>query len=179
VRICRSRGYLVRRRLLLPFVLLVLAGVSAGAATGSAPGAQHAVYSDHWQSTTFVGGLESCPLFGPTSASLYEFDDVDLRDHIESRYTPLAEEPLYRIDSVGSVHGMIDAPDGIYRISGAGLKEHRTDQLVPLYFSGVGHVSISGPRGTVAGTATFQDLIAFPPPEFDVLFTSVTTCHLS
>jgi len=157
--------------------MLVLAGTYAGGATASTAGTQHAVYSDQWQSTTFVTGLESCPLFGPTPNPWYVFGDVDLTDHIDSTYTPLTE-PLFQIDSVGSVHGVIDAPDGTYRVSGAGLKEDRTGDLAPLYFSGTGHVTISGPGGTVLGTATFQDLAGFPPPEFDLLFTSITGCHL-
>jgi hypothetical protein len=39
-------------------------------------------------------------------------------------------------------------------------------------------VTISGPGGTAVGRATFQDLLDFPPPEFDLLFTSVTSCQL-
>lgn len=167
----------MRRILLLLLTSLALAGTCAGASTASP--LQHVDYSDTWHSTTIVTGLQSCPLFGTTQNPFYEFGEVDLTDHINSTYTPLAQQPLYQIDSVGSVRGVIDAPDGTYHVAGGGFKEHRIDQLTPLYFSGTGHVTISGPGGTVDGRATFQDLSAFPPPEFDLLFTDVTGCHLS
>lgn len=158
-------------------MVLALTGACAGSATASPRATQHAVYSDTWQGITLVVGLDSCPVLGPNPSPWYMFGAVDLTDHIDSTYTP-ATEPLYQIDSVGSVHGVIDAPDGTYRVAGGGLKEHRTDALTPLFFSGTGHVTISGPGGTVVGTATFQDLTRFPPPEFDLDFTSVTSCHL-
>ena len=168
----------MRRSLLFLLVSLALAGVYVGGSTASARGTEHADYSDTWRNTTFVTGLESCPLLGATQTGSYVFGEVDLTDHINSTYTPLAQQPLYQIDSVGSVHGVIDAPDGTYEVAGGGFKEHRVDQLTPLYFSGAGHVTVTGPGGTVHGLATFQDLSSFPPPEFDLLFTSVTSCHL-
>ena len=166
------------RHILLPLlVVLALTGVCAGGAAASAPGTQHAVYSHDWQGITFVTGLESCPLFGPGASPFYVLSDVDLTDHINSTYSPIEDGPLYQIDSVGSVHGVIYA-DGTYRVAGGGLREDRTGDLAPLYFSGTGHVTISGPGGTVVGTATFQDLLDFPPQEFDLFFTSITSCRL-
>jgi hypothetical protein len=100
-----------------------------------------------------------------------------LTDHISSSYTPY-RGLLYQIDSVGTVHGVINAPDGTYTVTGRGFTEHRIGDLAPLYFSGTGHATISGRGGTVAGEAKFQDLLDFPPQEFDLVFTSVTSCHL-
>jgi len=60
----------------------------------------------------------------------------------------------------------------------AGSRNTGSTSSPPLYFSGAGDVTITGPGGTVHGQATFQDLSAFPPPEFDLLFTSITSCHL-
>lgn len=154
------------------------AGV-VGRATAQAGGAQHAVYSDHWQGITFVAGLDTCPLLGASPNPYYVFDDTSLTDHVNSTYTPTADEPLYQIDSVGTVHGVLDAPDGTYSVAGGGFQEHRIGDLAPLYFSGTGLVTISGPGGTVVGKAMFQDLLGFPPPEFDLLFTSITSCHLN
>lgn len=158
---------------------LVLASAFVGGAAASPPGTQHAVYSNNWQGITFVSGLDSCPLFGATPYPYYVFRDVDLTDHINSTYTPIPPEDfLYQFDSVGSVDGVINAPDGTYHVAGGGFKEHRIDAIAPLYFSGTGHAVISGPGGTVVGQATFQDLLGFPPQEFDLLFTSITACHL-
>lgn len=158
-------------------MIVVLAGAFVGRAAASQPGTQHAAYSHDWQGITFVTGLDSCPIFG-ASSSFEAFPTVNLADHIVSTYTPY-QDPLFQIDSVGSVHGVIDAPDGAYTVAGGGIKEHRIDALAPLYFSGSGHVTITGPGGTVGGQAIFQDLTEFPPPEFDLLFTSVTSCHLN
>ena len=171
-------GTLVRRLLVL-LATFGLGGLFVGGAIASAPGTQHAVYSHDWQGITFVSGLGSCPLFGADADPYYVFEDVNLTDHINSTYTPIPPDDfLYHIDSIGSVHGIIRAPDGTYTVAGGGIKEHRIDALAPLYFSGTGHVTISGPGGTAVGLATFQDLLEFPPQEFDFLFTSVASCHL-
>jgi hypothetical protein len=164
----------VRRLLLLP-VAVLLASAFVGRAV-AAPGTTHVAYSHNWQGITFVTGLESCPIFGASSA-FDAFPNVNLTDHIVSAFTPY-DEPLYQIDSVGSVRGVIDAPDGAYTVAGGGFKEHRIDTLDTPFFSGSGHLTITGPGGTVVGQAVFQDLSEFPPPEFDLLFTSVTSCHL-
>jgi hypothetical protein len=166
------------RRVFLLAVSLTLASWLAGTAVASAPGVQHSLVTHTWQGTTFVGGLDSCPILGATSSSLYALRDVELTDHINSTFTAV-EEPLFQIDSVGSVHGVINTSEGTYTVAGGGLKEHRLGELAPWYFSGTGHVVISGPGGTVVGDATFQDLSEFPPTEFDVLFTSITACHLT
>lgn len=168
----------MRRGLLLLLVALVSAAGFVGVATARAPEAQHAVYSDNWQGITYVAGLGTCPLLGTAPSPYYVFGDVDLTDHINSTYTPIANQPLYQIDSVGTVHGLINASDGTYKVAGGGFRENRTGDLALLYFSGTGHVTISGPGGTVVGEATFQDLLGFPPAEFDLLFTSITSCHL-
>jgi hypothetical protein len=166
------------RRLLL-LVIVILTGALAAEAQAAPSGAQHTVYSDNWQGTTFVTGLDACPLLGSNPDPYYVFFDVDLTDHINSTYTPIPPDDfLYQFDSVGSVHGVINAPNGVYHVSGGGIKEHRVDPLDPLYFSGQGEVTISGSRGTVTGQATFQDLLGFPPPEFDFFFTRITACSL-
>jgi hypothetical protein len=168
------------RRLSVLLATFGLASVFVGGAIASAPGALHSVYSDNWQGITFVSGLDSCPLFGAGADPFYVFEDVNLTDHIDSTYTPIPPDDfLYQIDSVGSVHGVINAPDGRYTVAGGGIKEHRVDTLAPLFFSGTGQMTISGPGGTVVGKATFQDLLGFPPQEFDLLFSSVTSCHLN
>lgn len=167
------------RRLLLLAATFGLASAFVGGAFASTgtPGQGHFEYSDRWQGITFVGGLDSCPIFGANPPSFDVFQNVDLTDDVNSRWTPLDSGPLYRIRSVGSVHGVIDATDGTYHVAGGGFKEDRTGTF-PLYFSGTGHATITGPGGTVTGTATFQDLLSFPPPEFDLLFDSVKSCHL-
>lgn len=166
------------RRLGLFVVMLVLGGALAGGAAGSAGGTQHAVYSDTWQGVTFVTGLSGCPLFGPNPNPFYAFDDVALTDHINSKYTPIAD-PLFQIDSVGTLNGVINTPSGTFTVSGGAFKEHRVDVLDPLYFSGSGLATISGPGGTAIGRAVFQDLAGFPPPEFDLFFTTITSCHVN
>ena len=165
------------RRLLVLLATFGLAGLFVNGAFASAPGTEHSVYSHNWQGITFVGGLDACPIFGAGADPFYVLRDVDLTDHIDSTYTPY-DEPLYQIDSVASLHGAIHAPDGTYHVSGGGIKEHRIDALAPLYFSGTGRMTISGPAGTVVGRGTFQDLLEFPPQEFDLLFSSITSCHL-
>lgn len=166
------------RRLFPIIVILVLSGGAlAGAAAGATGSTQHAVYSHNWQGITFVTGLDSCPLFGSTPYSFYVFDHVDLTDHINSKYTAVAD-PLFQIDSVAALNGVINTPRGAFTVTGGAFREDRIDLLDPLYFSGSGTATISGPGGTVTGQADFQDLTDFPPPEFDLLFTSITTCHL-
>jgi hypothetical protein len=165
----------VRRFLVLLVTLVLLCGF-AGGADANPPASQQADYSHSWRGVTFVRGLDSCPLFG-APPRLYVLRDVDLTDRIRSAYTP-HNGPLFQIDSYGTVHGVINAPDGSYSVAGVELREHRIGDLAPRYFSGTGDVTISGPHGTVAGRATFQDLVEFPPPEFDLLFTRITTCNL-
>ena len=158
---------------------LVLASSLVGGATASPRGAQHTVYSNNWQGITFVNGIDACPVFGAAGGPNYVFQSVDLTDHINGTSTPIPPDNfLNQFDSVGSVHGVINASDGTYRVAGGGFKENRTGPIAPSYFSGTGHLTISGPGGTVSGQAVFQDLLGFPPPEFDLLFTSVTSCHL-
>jgi hypothetical protein len=166
------------RRLGLFVVMLVLGGALVGEAAGSAKGTQHAVYSHTWRGVTFVTGLSGCPLFGLNPNPFYAFDDVALTDHINSKYAPIAD-PLFQIDSVGTLNGVINTPSGPFTVSGGAFKEHRVDVLDPLYFSGSGPATISGPGGTVSGQAVFQDLAGFPPPEFDLFFTTITSCHLN
>lgn len=167
------------RRLSSLLLVVLLASASAAAAQASPSGAQHSTYSDTWQGITFVSGLDTCPIFGANPDPYSVFFNVDLTDHIDSTYTPVPpDDYLYQIDSVGSVHGVIDAPGGIYHVSGGGIKEDRVAPLDPLYFSGEGHVTISGPTGVVSGRATFQDLLGFPPAEFDFFFTRIAACHL-
>lgn len=155
-------------------VALVLAIGPAGASAS----AEHAAFSHTWQGITFVGGLKRCPLFRTTSQSWNVFRDVDLTDHISSTYTP-DREPLYQINSIGSIHGAIHAPDGTYTVAASGLRENRVGDLAPRYFSGSGDATISGSGGSVSGKAIFKDLLDFPPQEFDLIFTNVTSCHLN
>lgn len=164
-------------RLLLLAAILVLGCVLVGQAAGSPRNSQHAVYSHNWQGVTFLTGLEGCPLFGSARYPAYEFETADLTDHINSRYTP-ATEPLFQIDSLATVSGVINTPRGAFTVAGGAFQEHRVDQLDPLYFSGIGAATISGPTGTVTGNAIFQDLADFPPGEFDFFFTDITSCHL-
>jgi hypothetical protein len=168
------------RRLLLVLATFGLAGAFVGGAYASTgtPGQGHFEYSDNWQGITFVTGLDSCPIFGGNPVPFYAFQSVDLTDHIDSTWTPIDGGPLYTIKSVGSAHGVIDASDGTYHVAGGGFKENRTGTF-PLFFSGTGHATITGPGGTVTGTATFQDLLDFPPPEFDLFFTGINSCHLN
>ena len=164
---------------LLVFVVTTgaLAIASAGTGTASASRTQHSVISHTWQGTTFVVGLGACPLFGATSNPWYVFGSVNLTDQINDSYTPYIE-PLEQFDSVGAVHGVINAPDGTYTVAGGGFKEDRIGDVAPWYFSGSGQATITGPGGTVVGQATFKDLTEFPPLEFDLVFTSITTCRL-
>lgn len=171
------------RRLLVLLATFGMAIAFAGGAYASTgtPGEGHFEYSDHWNGITFVGGLDSCPIFGAypiPGFPFYVFHSVNLTDEINSTWTPYNGGPLYNINSVGAVHGLINASDGTYHVSGGGFKEHRIDSL-PLYFSGLGHATITGPGGTVTGKAVFQDLLSFPPQEFDLDFTSITSCHLN
>lgn len=167
---------MVRRFLVLLGTLVLVCGFVSGAAANP-PDAQHAAYTDRWQGITFVSGLGTCPLFGATSTPWYVLRDVDLTDQVNSTYTAY-REPLYQIDSVGSVRGVIHARNGTYTVGGL-FSEHRIDQLAPRYFSGRGHATISGPAGAVAGEARFQDLLDFPPQELDLRFTRITSCRLS
>ena len=158
---------------------LVLVNAFVGGASAS-PAGSHTVYSHHWQGITFVGGLDSCPVFGAGTGPFYVFRDVDLTDHINSTQTPIPPDNFFvQFDSVGSVEGVINAPDGTYQVAGGGIKEHRSGSPDPPYFSGSGHLVISGPGGTVVGEGVFQDLTTFGPPELDLLFSSVTACHLN
>lgn len=145
---------------------------------GASTSAEHDIFSHTWKSITFLGGLERCPLVGTPSQSGNVLRDVDLTDQITSTYTPY-RQPLYQINSIGSVHGAIHAPDGTYTVAGAGLLEHRIGDLAPRYFSGSGYATVFGPAGSVSGKVIFKDLLDFPPQEFDLIFTKVTSCHLN
>ena len=131
------------RRLLVPLVMFVLASAFVGRAIASAPGTGY-VFSHNWQGITYLSGLETCPLFGATPYPWYVLRNVDLTDQISSTYTP-STDPLWQIDSVGTVHGVINAPDGRYTVAGGAFKEHRIGDLAPWYFSGTGLATISGP----------------------------------
>jgi hypothetical protein len=163
------------RRLVVLVVTLVVAGALAEGA--AAFRGTHFVVSNNWQGITFVSGLDSCPLFGATPYAWYAFGNVNLTDQINVLTTPYGE-PLEQFDSVGAVHGVINAPDGTYTVAGGGFKEHRLGDFAPWYFSGTGQVTITGPAGTVVGQATFQDQTDDPPLEFDLFFTGITTCRL-
>jgi hypothetical protein len=173
------------RRLLLLLLTLVLASAVVGGAAASAPGTQHAVFSNNWQGITFVGGLDTCPVFGDGIEQLiappysyYVFRDVDLTDQINEAITPVTPEPLAHFKAVATLHGVINTLDGAYTVTGGAFKEDRVGSNAPWYFTGTGRATISGPGGTVVGKARFTDLTSFPPQEFDLLFTSITACHL-
>ena len=160
----------------LRLVLVLCTAVSAalvGTATASPPGSQHAVFSNTWQGMSFVTLPDTCPLFGSSV-----FRDVDLTDQINETLTALPGVPLAHYQAVAALHGVINAPDGTYTVAGGAFREDRIGGIAPWYFRGSGRATISGPGGTVVGEAVFQDLTEFPPQEFDLFFTSITTCHL-
>lgn len=162
--------------------LVVLAVGSMGA---SASTTQHHTFSNNFQSDTFVvgAGFLTCPLFGtplPTDVPSYQFTDVNLTDQIKSRWIPYSSDGLlWRIKSVGTVAGVINAPDGTYTVSSGHLKEDRIGDLSIWYFQGTGPVTITGPAGTVSGIATFTDISQDFPPDFEFEFTKITSCQLN
>lgn len=177
----------MRRLLVLLPTLVVALIVVVGASAGTAHHQGHETFSDNWQGITFVGGLSSCPIFPADSEFILNgsdffnvfFSGTNLTDHINDRVVPdAANDGLFIFSGVASVHGTITASNGVYTVSGGGFHENRLDGF-PYYFAGSGHATITGPGGTVTGTATFQDLLDFPPQEFDLDFTSISSCHLT
>lgn len=164
-------------------VAVVMLAVASGGASASTT--QHHTFSNNWQYDTFVAGsgFVTCPLFGtplPTNIPSYQFSDVNLTDHIKSRWIPYSSDGfLWRIKSVATVAGAIYAPDGTYTVTSGHLKEDRIGDLGIWYFQGSGPVTITGPAGTVSGRATFTDISQDFPPDFEFVFTSITSCQLN
>jgi hypothetical protein len=159
--------------------------LSVGSAGASASTTQHHTFSDDWQGFTAVAGdqIGTCPLFGtplPTGIPAYDFTDVNLTDHIKSTWIPYSSDGfLWRIKSIGRVEGSIFAPDGIYTVTSGPLREDRIGDLGIWYFQGSGRVTITGPAGTLSGTAQFTDITTDFPPDMEFVFTSITSCELN
>jgi hypothetical protein len=152
-------------------VAAVATAVGAASISASPGDSVRLVTSNHWQGITFVTGLESCNLLGDSV-----FRDVDLTDEINITY--VLDQGNYIVNGGASFHGVITTPSGRYTVAGHSVE---TDGMWPLLgpFIGTGgRATISGPNGTVTGEARFQDLTGWPPPEFDILFTGITSCHL-
>ena len=144
---------------------------SAGASSAASGGETHLVTSNHWTATTFVTGLESCDLLGG-----FVFHNVDLTDQINVTYS--TPNPLFLLNGVASFHGVINTPSGQYHVDGSSTARNVVTSILPPFIGTDGHATISGPTGIVTGRATFQDLLWFPPAEFDILFRSITNCKL-
>lgn len=174
----------MRRFLLLLMTAAAVLAAVAGSATASPPGTQHLLITHHWGPAyippfgdTYIGGLRSCNLFGSVDPWAL-FHDVDLTDHINSTISDASNgNGLMLFDSVATLHGVINTPDGSYTVAGQ-FNEYRVDWLAPWYFDGSGRATISGPHGVVSGEAEFLDLTEWPPLEFAVHFTDLTVCNL-
>ena len=177
-----------RSRLIAGLVaaLTAVVAIGVGSAGARASTTQHHAFSNSWQFDTFVAGsgFVTCPLFGtplPTNIPSYAFGDVNLTDQIKSTWIPVNSSGgfLWRIESVGTVAGVIYASDGTYAVSSGPLKEDRIGDLGIWFFKGSGQVTISGPAGTVSGRATFTDITQDFPQDMDFVFTSITSCQLN
>ena len=161
--------------LLLATVAAVVAGVAASA-TAVPPGRSHVVLSHNWRGLTFVSGLGACPIFGPTSDPFLAFRDVNLTDHLNVTFTDFEGGPLLVYNSVATLEGVINTAAGSYRVAGHFVEQDHVRGDPDIFVGTSGHATISGPGGVVTGAATFNDLGG--PPEFDLLFSSVTICRL-
>ena len=161
--------------LLLAVAGTVVAGV-AGSATASPGGKTHLVYSHNWRGLTYVTGLGSCDLFHAADPSFVFFRDVDLTAELNITYELEADLPFLIYDSAATLHGVINTPDGQYRVAGHFIEENNERPPGHAFIATSGHATISGPTGVVVGAARFQDLGG--PPEFDLIFTSLTVCNL-
>jgi len=167
---------------LLSAVVVLVAG-SAGA---SAATVLHFTYSHNWQGDTFVAFDTSrttiCPVFpgepDPTFYPSYSFSDVNLTDQVTSTYIAY-RPPLWRMESIGTVSGVIYAADGSYTVTSGTLKENRVGDIAFSFFKGSGLVTISGPGGTLTGRATFTDLSQEDSQSEGFLFTNVISCQLN
>ncbi len=171
-----KRGCGVRKFLLLLAIATAVVAGAAGSATAVPAGTTHVVESHHWQGLTFVLGLGSCGLFGAATDPFVAFRDVDLTDELNVSFSDFQGGPLVVYNSVATLHGVIDTPDGRYRVAGHFVEENNVRGDPNIFIGTAGHVTISGPGGVVTGSATFRDLGG--PPEFDILFTSINVCHL-
>jgi len=165
----------MRRFLLLFAAAAAVVGAASGSATAVRAGTTHDVVSHNWRGITFVGGLGGCALFGPASDP-EAFRDVDLTDHLNVTFSDFQGGPLLVYNSVATLNGVIDTPAGSYRVAGHFVEQNNVRDDPDIFIGTGGHATISGPGGVVTGAATFRDLGG--PPEFDVLFSSITTCHL-
>lgn len=158
----------------LATVVLLLAAGAAGASSGPA---QRSTFSHYWNYTTGIGydtsKVDVCPAF-PGGV----FFDVSLTANYAITVIPV-NAPLVRLAGVGTVSGVINAPDGTYTLTGGPFVENRFDDVsFSDIFIGSGRLTISGPDGTVAGLASFADVTG-DNGGMGFQFTRVTTCHLS
>ena len=156
------------------FIALLTAAAAAVTLAGgskASPGdTTHLVTSNNWQGITFVVGLESCDLLGGVV-----FRDVDLTDHVNITYS---YDGNYLVNGTATFNGVINTPAGTYRVTGQSVEENGRWSILGPFIGTDGHATISGPNGVVSGAARFQDLTSWGPPEFDIVFTSVTACNL-
>jgi hypothetical protein len=77
------------------------------------------------------------------------------------------------------VHGtMADANGNVFRVVGS-FDESGTTPFpeFEVAFDGSGHITMTGPSGTLSGNADFVD-VTEGPPEWDVYFTSIEVCKI-
>jgi hypothetical protein len=158
--------------LLLAIAGAVVAGV-AGSATALPGGTTHVVSSNNWRGLTFILGLGSCDLFRAADPSFLGFRDVNLTDELNVTFEGGS---LFVYNSTATLHGVINTADDRYTVAGHFVEENNERSPENAFIATSGYATISGPNGVVSGAARFQDLGG--PPEFDLIFTSLTVCNL-
>jgi hypothetical protein len=170
----------VKRVLLLAAVAAAVA-VAVGVSSVRAapiPGARHVSGTQSYTDYLFVGGLTSlgCPFV------LHDYGD-NATGTLSATYHgwigPFDENTntaqfLLRAHVTGTVQ---DVAGNSYAVSGNFTDSStHVDPFGDLVFDGPGHVSVSGPTGSVVGRADFRFVEG--PPEFSLTFSSIQSCTI-
>ena len=176
-----------RWSLLVGLVAALAAAVYVSAASAAPiPGARFEKGTWTFVDYLFIGanvggpGLTGlgCP-FVPHDDAVIEAETSNLTIHHHGWYgPPLDESFLQQVLLRATVSGTLeDAAGNTYKVSGNFLDNGIQEIGGDLFFAGPGHVTLSGPAGTVVGTAEFRYVIG--PDEESFIFTSITHCGLA
>jgi hypothetical protein len=167
-------------------VALAASAYVSAASAAPIPGAHYE--SGTWTSADYVffgttqggPGLTGlgCP-FVPHDDGVTEAETAHLTAAHKGWYGPQIDDTFFqqvliRTKLTGTVE---DAAGNTYRIRGHFLDNSTQEIAGDLQFDGPGKMTLSGPAGTISGTADFRYLIG--PFEWDFTFSSITRCDLN
>lgn len=115
-----------------------------------------------------------CPIFGGSHPESTGPDGANLTIHLNGWAAPYLDTPFLAFSSTAEVHGTVVDAEGRSNTIAGNFSEDSVRANVGDPFIGTGQLRISGPAGTLIGTATLADLGA--PPEVDLIFNTVAVC---